>query len=214
MLSEKQTSETVQYLGWFILAYTGEMLTLLLLDIEMNAIDGIEVMKQLEYSEKIWRIVFVSHHSEQVFSTFGMKTLDFGKKPISYEKICHWLNVASKEAYEDSLIQFDQTNPETWFRISEIQYIQANGSYIQIYTRQTPITVSRNIKYWEKQLSVPQFARVHKSYIVNLEYVQKIDAAISLRDMEQEIPIGRKYYNDVTKKYNALIKKRIRVRME
>lgn len=199
--------------GEDVLAYQGVPFTLLLLDIEMPLLDGIQVMKELENSEKIWRIVFVSCHQEQVFSTFGIKTLDFGIKPVTYGQLSHWLDIAGRESADDILIKFELQNKETWLRTSQIHFIQAAGSYIQVYTACSSISISRNIKYWERQLAGTFLVRVHRSYLANLEMIQDIRSEIILLS-GKTIPIGRKYYKETMNRYHAFVHKRIQRRME
>lgn len=198
--------------GENILAYKGIPFTLLLLDIELPSLDGIQVMKALENSEKIWRIVFVSCHQEQVFSTFGIKTLDFGIKPVTYEQLSRWLDIARRESADDILIKFEPQNKKTWLRASQIHFIQADGSYIRVHTAHSFLSVSRNIKYWEKQLAGTLLVRVHKSYLANLELIQDIRSEIILFNGEA-VPVGRKYYKETINKYHAFVQKRMLARV-
>lgn len=93
MKSEWNSSFILFSDGEEVLNYDGERIDLLFLDIEMKEKDGIEVLRELEHSKIVWKVVFVSRHQESVFDAFGIKTLGFEKKPVKYEKIEKWLKV-------------------------------------------------------------------------------------------------------------------------
>lgn len=197
--------------GEDILKYKGERLTLLLLDIEMEKINGIEVMKKLEYTEQIWRIVFISAHQEQMIDTFGIKTLQFGIKPIYYQDMKHWIEIAVRESREEIIIKLKDSIRTYYFPMSDIIYLQAEGSYTIFYTNKGKVCISKNIKYWEKCLPGNQMVRCHKSYVVNLEHICQIKQKIKMEI--QEIPIGRKYGKELNEKYNMHLMNKLRGRV-
>lgn len=199
--------------GSEIINYEGEKLLLLFLDIEMQDISGIEVMHRIIDSDKIWRIVFVSSHKECVFDTFGLKTLDFGIKPVQYGQISQWLNVAVWESGENKVIQFEKCNANSCFALESIKMLSADGNYIKVEVGNQIYTYTGNLKSWEKQLEGTCMLRVHRSYIVNMNYIDKIvDQGLMMTD-KKIVPIGRKY-NAITKKvYNKYIMNKIRGRI-
>jgi len=93
--------------GEEVASYSQHHLLLLFLDIEMEGMDGIALMKYVEKMETVWRIVFVSGHEEAVFDTFGIKTLGFIRKPVVYVQLEKWLNVALQEYSNNKNILFD-----------------------------------------------------------------------------------------------------------
>ncbi|SEW43177.1 LytR/AlgR family response regulator transcription factor [[Clostridium] fimetarium] len=206
--------EIVEFMsGQEVIDYCGEIITLLLLDIEMNDLDGIQVMKSIEKTNMVWKIVFVSSHTEEVWSTFGLRTLDFGKKPVSYELIKRWINVALCELDEDIIIKFARENSETCLPISNIIYLKADGNYVRVYTKSDDFLVSRNLKYWQEKLPNNHLVRIHKSYLVNFEFIDKIKEKVYLKYCQIKLPIGRSYNKELQGKYNNYIMKKIRGRL-
>ena len=67
-----------------VLAYRGERIHLLFLDIEMGNTSGLDVLDALRENDSVWRIAFASSHPEQRLDTIDMKTLAFLDKPLSY----------------------------------------------------------------------------------------------------------------------------------
>jgi DNA-binding LytR/AlgR family response regulator len=194
--------------GKEILNYKGEHLILLFLDIELGDLDGIRVREQIEYSDLVWRIVFVSTHTERIFATFGLKTLDFGVKPINRRQVEKWIAIANKEHREDKLVKFEEHNKDTWIKESQIVFIGAEGNYITVHTNQEEFYITKSIKYWEMQLDNKKIIRVHRSYLVNLERIKKVNEMIEM-DTGCTIAIGRKYRKDTLKAYNAFLQLKI-----
>lgn len=209
------TCEIIEFSsGNEVILYSGEILTLLFLDIEMQDMNGIEVMKKIEKSSKIWRIVFASNHEEEVWSTFGLKTLDFGRKPIQKEQLARWLKIAQEEFHEEIIIEFECENEKKYCRLQDIVYLEALGNYVLVHNRNQDFIVSRNLKYWQEQLPERNFLRAHKSYLVNIEYITEVvNKKIQLRIDGITLPIGRVYHREVILEVNQFRKERMRKRL-
>jgi len=59
--------------------------------------------------------------------------------------------------------------------VSEIRYIEANGDYVMIYTDSSKYLKDQTMKYWETHLPDDRFVRIHRSFIVNIEVIAKIE---------------------------------------
>jgi hypothetical protein len=59
--------------------------------------------------------------------------------------------------------------------VRQIVYIEANGDYVLIYTSESKYLKDRTMKYWEAHLPDDLFVRIHRSFIVNIEYISKIE---------------------------------------
>jgi DNA-binding LytR/AlgR family response regulator len=59
--------------------------------------------------------------------------------------------------------------------VNDIQYIEANGDYVLIYTSAGRFIKDRTMKYWETHLSDAQFIRIHRSFIINIECLAKLE---------------------------------------
>jgi DNA-binding LytR/AlgR family response regulator len=59
--------------------------------------------------------------------------------------------------------------------ICDIHYIEANGDYVLIYTGTGRFIKDKTMKYWETHLPGAQFVRIHRSFIINIEYLAKLE---------------------------------------
>lgn len=199
--------------GEKVLEYNREFIHLLFLDIEMEKIDGITVMKQLEQRENVWRIVFVSNHDDAVWETFGIKTLGFVRKPVIYNTITKYIEIALKECKENTTISFNKNDPRTYVKLNSLLYIKGDATYVYVYTINENFIASGNLKKWENELENTPILRVHKSYMVNMENIKKIDNEIFLRFNDFKIPIGRKYKKVIKEVYNNYLINRLQRRI-
>jgi len=82
---------------------------------------------------------------------------------------------------------------------SDILFIEAAGSYITIQAKDQKFMVSTNLKNLEKQLDDPQFTRVHRKYVVNLNHIERFDSSsVYLNNLIEQIPIGEMYRQNIT----------------
>lgn len=175
--------------GEEVLSYSGNTIDLLLLDIEMNGISGIDVMKNLEEANKVRKIVFVTNHTESVFDAFSIKTIAFGIKPILYEDISKWISIVIKES-DYSILRFG----DKYIKISDIFYISAQGNYIKIHTLNDEFLIRGNMRYWNKEITDINLLRVHKSYMVNLDYIEFDNTnTLKIIILDTSLPLGRAY---------------------
>lgn len=189
--------------GEEMLSYHGEPLMLLLLDIEMDNMTGIDVMHRLLHSNKIWRILFVSSHSEFMIQTFGLKTLGFCQKPVDYDDVSKWLDIAIEESDCNKVIQFESN---VALNVDEIVYIESDGHYIRVHTiNDNPLFVM-DILVADDLLQNTSVARIHKSYMVNMAYIDRFTSKyVKLQESCITLPIGRLYKNDVKERYQTYI---------
>lgn len=193
---------------------------LLFLDVEMEGLDGIRLKEQLLGQRMIERIVFVTSHKDKVFEAFGQKTIGFIPKPLAYERVEKILAIVREEKQENVELVFAGYNGEEQsLRLDDIAYFKASGSYTEIYcyaldgTGTECFVISKKIGEVERSMNDYPVLRVHKSYMVNLSNVVSVGEVIKVRNSEEEIPIGRKYKEQVKTTYASYISDKVRKRI-
>lgn len=192
--------------GEEVLAYEGERMYLLFLDIEMGETNGIEVLNALREKDNVWRIAFASSHTEYAIDTIDMKTLAFLNKPLTYEGVKKCLDIAIRENEENISATFTLMDGKRDVVLSDIIYIQAERHYVNVYARKDDFMGYDSLKQYEEQLQGTSMIRIHKSYLVNMQYVKKVLAEEIVMTDGKRLPIGRKYSNDVKEKYFSFVK--------
>lgn len=210
--------------GEDVLSYSieqdSEPIDLLFLDVEMKELDGIRLKEQLLRQRLIERIVFVTSHKDKVFDAFGQKTIGFIPKPPMYERIKKVLTVVREEMRENLEVVFDGYNgKQQSVRLEEIAYFKAAGSYTEIHSYASDGTgaecfvISKKIGEVERTMSAYSVLRVHKSFLINLANTVSIGEVVAVRNVEEKIPIGRKYKEQVRAAYAAYISDKVRKRI-
>lgn len=118
---------------------------------------------------------------------------DFGrKKPSSSHSFI----------FEDSF--FIRSNSAlVKLRLEDIVYFEADANYTQIFTEEKKFIIRASLKELEEKLNDKRFARVHKSFMINLEKIENIQADF-IQIADKEIPIGRQQYRWLTGKIKIL----------
>jgi hypothetical protein len=135
---------------------------------------------------------------------WDLNVVDYLLKPLTLSKISEALNKIKKRGPKDLEEIYMKTGSGIKrMRFSEIKYIEATGDYVRIYLLNEKITISGTLKNVELSLPRNQFVRVHKSYLVNLDFVDRI-TSFSINPSKENIPIGRKYKPMLNEKLNLL----------
>lgn len=200
--------------GEELLEYKGETIDLLFLDIQLSGMNGIEIMNKVLHSNKVWRIVFVSSHEEEVWNSFSMKTLGFCRKPIVEEEIAKYIKIVLSELRKDFLTKFKENDDSTYVKLSELYYIEAEGSYIKLFTAKGSFIISGKIGDWEKKLLDYHICRIHKSYMVNLMYAKVEGNVVIVSPINEKLTIGRLYKKKFKESYEDFILESMRLRYD
>lgn len=176
---EKITVETEIFTSGEVLFETmnnGNTFDLLFLDIELGGIDGVEVGHRLreKVENEAMQIVYVSSKESYAMQLFQIRPFDFLTKPVTMEKITKVMS-EYKRLFIDRNIFFTYHVGKSTYRISEneILYFQCEGKKIYIVTTEDKKEYYGKMADVEKQISMNKFCVVHKSYIVNINYVSE-----------------------------------------
>lgn len=195
--------------GGALIQETEKNIDVLFLDVEMESMDGLAVMKEVEKMPNIHNIIFVSSHPEAVWDSFGYKTKGFVTKPFTDEDIVGKLESIYSKKINDSLLEFTDYNGVVYFRKSDIVLIKSDSNYATIITESDGKVVTCTLKECEKKLNGLPFLRIHRSYIVNLDYVKNMTSSIASMKNGEDLTIGRSYRDQVKKKYQDYLRREL-----
>ena len=193
------------YSGEEIVKERSREIDLLFLDIEMGKLSGLDALAQIEMMPNIKTIIFVTSHPEAAIYAYGFKPVGFITKPINADELHSKLGAIYSRMMPEALICFSDNGGTFHYRKSDILYVEADSSYCNIHSNCGTIVVSHTLKKCEETLCGMPFLRVHKSYVVNLDYVKNMNAAeINLLN-DEKIPIGRSYKADLRRNYQKYL---------
>jgi two-component system, LytTR family, response regulator len=166
---------------------------LIFLDIQMPKLTGFELLEMIENPPQI---IFTTAYDSFAIKAFEANATDYLLKPYTRERfsqsvekaIAQHTNSKAKTTSVNSLLQTVENNPEMLSRIAvksgprvhviavdEIVYFEADGDYVKIHTKQNDHLKEKPMKYYETHLDPLQFIRIHRSYIVNVNEILKIE---------------------------------------
>jgi DNA-binding LytR/AlgR family response regulator len=159
---------------------------ILLLDINMPKINGIDFLKS---SRSRASVIITTAYAEYALESYGLDVLDYLVKPIGFDRFLKACNKAREAAELKKLSKAPPLKPEDHFFIksnsqiekvyyNDLLYAEAMLNYVMLYTATRKMMVYVTIKSLEEQLPADQFIKVHKSFIVNIGKVQRIDGNI------------------------------------
>jgi DNA-binding LytR/AlgR family response regulator len=168
----------------------------ILLDIRMeNDLDGIELANQINEKYKI-PFIYITAHSDKAILAKAMKTIPSGyiTKPFKPIDIFAALNLTlyRLSIEEDNFFIFKDGQNNVKINPKCILYAQSEGNYIDIHCTDKKYSLRNSLEWLLEQLPSNQFMRVHRSFVINLNEVEKINAqTLTLKGIE--IPVSRNH---------------------
>ena len=168
---------------------------MIFLDIEMPAMDGISVCKQIRSLCPDVLVVFISNKEELVFSTFEVQPFRFVRK-TQFEFMADSLTLALKNellSRNRQMIRIIEplSNDIFSFDVGKIQYVEAQGRKCDVITTENRTTVACRFMDLEKLLLPYGFIKIHRSYLVNSASIFHIQKNSVVLNDHTELPISR-----------------------
>lgn len=183
----------------FLFHYAGERdYDILLLDIEMGAMDGVSMAKQLRRDNDTVQIVFITGYCDYISEGYEVAALHYLMKPVKEEKLFSVLDrAAEKLAKNEKVLTLESGGEMVRVPIYQIRYADVFGNYVTIHA-QTDVTVKMPLGKLEKILD-ERFYRVGRSAVVNLTQISRVTKTeIRLSD-GTVLPLPRGAYDGVNR---------------
>jgi two-component system LytT family response regulator len=164
---------------------------IIFLDVQMPKINGFEM---LELVESLPAVIFTTAFEEHAIRAFEVNAIDYLLKPFSKERfdkaVSKWLDrrVADEMQQTAALLDTAGASPMQSNRVvvkingkikiipvQDIHYLEAADDYVKIVTPEGTFLKNKTMQFFEKSLDPQQFARVHRSYMLNVNQVTRIE---------------------------------------
>lgn len=187
-----------------------EKVDLLLLDIEMPGMSGIELTRELREPRPL--IIFTTSKKDYAAEAFDLNVVDYIVKPVTpgrfqlaMEKAEEIYNSSAEEmqASGDEFIFIRDGNIVRRLEFTDINYAEAMGDYVKLHTPSRFYAVHATLKLVEERLPAAKFTRVHRSYIVAVSKIDSIqDGTLIING--KPVPVADSYRAQVNKRLNIL----------
>jgi len=178
---------------------------LILLDIEMPGMSGLELIKSIPSKPAV---VIITSKAEHAVEAFEYSVSDYLVKPVSYSRFLKAINkvkrqpvIISAEGNKDLYVKTDSKIIK--IILKDLLYVEALADYVILHTTLQKHVVHSTMKGIEKRLSGSEFMRIHRSFIINVEKVESIED-LSVVINNKFIPIGASYKEIFMKRLNIL----------
>ena len=182
------------------------------LDISMPGTSGMKLAETLKNLRHPPVVVFVTAHAEFAADAFDLDAVDYVLKPIESKRLESALSRveaalaqrdAGRNGSEVPRVVIERDGRKTFIPVSDIIYVEARADSSYIVSTQGSSLVGESILSLEHRLTSEGFLRVHRSYIVNPEFVHDINVAenalleLELEQTSTRIPVSRRRMAEV-----------------
>ena len=146
---------------------------ILLLDIEMGAMDGVTMAKWVRQDNEAVQIVFITGYSDYIAEGYEVAALHYLMKPVNREKLLSVLDRAlEKRKQEERCLNLEAYGEMVRIPFYDIRYLEVHQNYVTVHAK-ADYTVKRTLGDFEKELD-ERFCRVGRGMILNLKYIQRV----------------------------------------
>jgi DNA-binding LytR/AlgR family response regulator len=185
-----------------------ENIDLILLDVQMPKISGIDFLKSMT---KRPLVILITSRPEFALDAFEFNVVDYILKPVKEDRFMKAI-LRAKEVF-DSNSRSIKSDKEYFFfrekgvvfkiRISDILYIQAMGDYINIQLPDKKHTIHNTLTAIERELPEDKFIRVHRSYIVSIDKIDTVEDGTAYI-YQTNIPVSDSHRSSLMTRLNLL----------
>lgn len=175
-----------------------EQIDILLLDIQMPDISGMEMLKLIDKKPSV---ILTTAYSEYAVDAFSLGVIDYLLKPFDYARFLQAINKAVNINTSTTVASTDMSNDylmvKADYKLYKVNYddllfIEGQHEYVTFHTKAKRITALYSLKNLEDTLPKDRFVRVHKSFIVSIKNIEDIDKT-NVSVAGSKIPVGASY---------------------
>ena len=167
---------------------------LIFLDVEMPIINGFDLLEALENPPQV---ILITGKADYAVKAFDYDVTDYLHKPITLARFESSVRRAIIQAEQSTRREDDEEHifvksnlKKRKVILNDIKWIEALGDYIKLVTDEANIVILSTMKSFENQLPADKFLRIHKSFIVNLEKIEKFNSK-NVEVGGRQIPLSR-----------------------
>ncbi|MDX9694875.1 MAG: LytTR family DNA-binding domain-containing protein [Bacteroidales bacterium] len=182
---------------------------LIFLDIEMPEMDGIDFLNTLS---NLPQVIIVSSKEKYAISAFDYDVTDYLLKPVTYGRFFKAVSKAkqiheTKAKKKSGEIYVKKASALVRLKFEDILWVEALENYVIIAVFNEKFTIHFTMKSIENQLPTDIFKRIHRSFIINIGKIERIeDSSVVIKSSEglKSIPIGKAYKDKFMKEINLM----------
>lgn len=165
-----------------------------LLDIDMPGMSGMDVAAVLTEQKSKALIVFVTAHDELVYDSFKYHPFAFVRKSYLEKELIRTLTDCSKELEgRDKHFVFKTDGKTVSLSYEDILYFESESNYLIIHLQDDSYRMRSTMTAVENELTAAGFIRIHKGFLVNREHIRLFNMDEMTLDNAEKLPMGKAY---------------------
>ena len=181
-----------------------QQVDLVFLDINLPDISGLDYIKTVKNPPNI---IMTTAYPNYAVDSFELDTIvDYLVKPIAFERFFKAVEKAhakapklSTEAPQERIIFLNVDKTHHKIDLNQLLFVESDRNYVSVITSDKKFTLIDTLKQWTTKLEGEEFMQIHKSYIINLNKVEKL-VGNQVYIGKHRLPIGRTYKSDLLRK--------------
>lgn len=179
------------------------------LDIEIGKVSGLDIAKALKEKNKNVIIFFITAYEKYIDDAMNLFALRFIKKPIDFSRLYSGLEKAVELINEDDISFYLKDSKILQnVKAKEIMYIEIGDHKTKVITANKTYNSSENLDFWENELTNICFSRPHKSFVLNMEYIDKYERNQVTLKNGTIIPVAYRKQKEFRKTFWDYLKRR------
>ncbi len=181
-----------------------ESLDLIILDIQMNGIDGIETAMKIRSKDKKVKLFYITNYAEEMSRVFSVYAFAFIEKPVNknelYQNLHRFLDYHNEDvSAQKKMIRLKSVQGDITVCVQDIIYLEYIGNRkINIFISNDKKVIYGSMKEIFQTLSPYDFIQTHESFIVNEAHIHSVRPYEIIMDNNTEIPIAQKKLKKIT----------------
>ena len=173
-------------------------LDLLLLDIEMGAMNGVSLARRIRQDNETMQLIFITGYSDYLAEGYDVSALHYLLKPIDKEKLFSVLDRAlEKKRHMERCLNLDLSGQLLRIPLYEIRYLDVRQNYVTIHGKKD-YTVKRPLKDFENALDT-RFFRIGRAVLVNLTFIRRVTKMEVFLSDNTALPLPRGAYEPLNR---------------
>jgi DNA-binding LytR/AlgR family response regulator len=183
------------------------------IDVEMPGLSGLDAARLVHGRRGAPQLVFVTAHEQYAIEAFAVEALDYLLKPVDPERLAQVVRRLGKRPAAPAPVQKipvvsgGETVLLDW---DEVHYAQADGDYCRVHTYDRSYLCTRSLRELEEAFPADRFARIHRSYLVNLGKVAAVKRPGGDR-LRLALDDSGRTELDVARRQSKAVRERLRV---
>lgn len=183
-------------------AYNSKLpIDMVLLDIEMPGLSGIESARELREISPETVIIIITRFMQYALKCYEIKAFNYLIKPVNIAQLKSTIDEIRnrKERENNSILHIETRENHVFIPFCDVLYVESYCRALYAHTRSNTYKFYQPIKRLNMELEENGFFRIHKSYIVNLSHIKRLDKSSQtvVLSTGEELPVGKRKIKDL-----------------